>query len=305
MHSTLHILNGDAIQEKFQKAFPGSEHIVFREILCEGPCTYSLSDPEFFVQRRDYLKSWASVGHIEAFEKSWTHRDWNALSQIYLWFEADLFCFINLLSLLDYLSAPRFSSVSIKLMWAGHPENPIKHSNLGFYSETDFLSGIDHVRVLAPSDLNFASKLWKVWKSDNHADFGHFHDTWPLIPDYKEFLNLHIDRFASINSGLGIEEELLLSALDDGADNYQKMMRWVLQNQAKLGFGDLQFEKKFHELVQAGVALVNDDDALKISESGRAMLEGKSLYQMPERVWGHCSSKDFVRNQDQLQKRSK
>src|SRR5687768_10535920 len=110
----LHILNGDATRAVFQHSGIEGDVIVCREMLCEGrtPSTRDMS--RFFEERAAFLQqaygidSASYLADVERDKK--LLQDASAYDEIVLWFEFDLFCQVNLVFVLYYLS-----QLSVKL----------------------------------------------------------------------------------------------------------------------------------------------------------------------------------------------
>jgi hypothetical protein len=103
-----HILNGDALLTQFPPQIDG-ERIVFRECLIDGPVQAN-EGREFWQLREEFIlqsypealaddyqtKTYAEILKIQSIP---------AESQIYCWFEEDLFCQVNLWFLFNYLKS--------------------------------------------------------------------------------------------------------------------------------------------------------------------------------------------------------
>lgn len=105
--SNIHILNGDALNQKIPNSVPG-ERIIFRECFADGPVDFD-SFEELIVGRTKYLNH-EYPGTLEKpyeedvapqLEDIFTISD---STDVFCWFEADLFCQVNFWYTINALS---------------------------------------------------------------------------------------------------------------------------------------------------------------------------------------------------------
>ncbi|MDQ0971773.1 hypothetical protein QFZ31_001651 [Neobacillus niacini] len=102
--TTLHILNGQAMYDFFKRNnfLQGQKMIPFNEAMCSGETTEGLFTPEFIEKR-------AKVHHVT--REKYTDTTLNPLKPLFsksftnieLWFDEDMFCQINILTILAWL----------------------------------------------------------------------------------------------------------------------------------------------------------------------------------------------------------
>ncbi|MEM1218617.1 MAG: DUF1835 domain-containing protein, partial [Bacteroidota bacterium] len=102
-----HILNGDALQQRFPDEIYG-EQIVFRECLVSGP-TGRTTLPNFWEQRLAYLQQLDPQTTAELFREKVLQEiekitSIPATATVYCWFEEDLFCQVNFWTTIDLLT---------------------------------------------------------------------------------------------------------------------------------------------------------------------------------------------------------
>jgi len=125
-----HILNGDALLGQFPKEITG-ERIVFRECLVDGPVMPKEGQElwqlrESFIQQSypgDFTHDYYTHSYLEILKIKSIPAD----SQIYCWFEEDLFCQVNLWFLFNYLKTHP-AEVNLVLPY---PDSPYHFSVLG------------------------------------------------------------------------------------------------------------------------------------------------------------------------------
>src|SRR3712207_6309986 len=99
----LHILNGDATTRPFMAAGLPGTHIAWREALLMGPIPAESGWP---VNRARYLAQTYELDEVECRadleELERALDDSLAEEEVVLWFEDDLFCYVNLLYLIQW-----------------------------------------------------------------------------------------------------------------------------------------------------------------------------------------------------------
>ncbi len=173
---TYHILNGDALREQFPQDIYG-QHIIFREMLMDGPLSVSL-DEALFVKREKHLSQYDApeedfyrrhvvpeLMHLQQMAKG---------SKIYLWFEYDLFCQVNMWAAVTWI---RTTLKDVSFYWAAPKPNDWR----GFGAlSTDDLSGVyDNARLLPDTELVLMEKALQVYISQDRHQL-----TQSLAKDY-------------------------------------------------------------------------------------------------------------------------
>ena len=112
----IHIHNGDLVAEAARRTGIAGEHLAFREALATGPVPRGVD-----IETRAQFLASASHEHPLRIRNGLIDQE-RALDaamahdEVVLWFEHDLFCLVNLLSLLERLASCR----RLTLIW--HPE---------------------------------------------------------------------------------------------------------------------------------------------------------------------------------------
>ena len=160
-----HILNGDALKQYFPKELEG-EIIIARECLVDGP-VYGDSLPELYHTRAQYLKE--SYGEpsdskyedevIPEFQKI---ENISSGANVYLWFEEDLFCQVNLWFIIYLLSLQKID-VNMHLVL------PYKHAQYGFGSmhPSDLLNVFKQSINIKP--YTELVKLWPAYQKNHFS----------------------------------------------------------------------------------------------------------------------------------------
>jgi hypothetical protein len=100
----IHILNGDALVDRFAAANIQGTYIIVREALIDGP-VYAKTLADFWELRAGYFSADNNAHYYEVivseFEKL---KQVNKDDAIHLWFEDDLFCQVNDRSIISVFS---------------------------------------------------------------------------------------------------------------------------------------------------------------------------------------------------------
>lgn len=240
MKSFYHILNGDALLEQFPPTLLGDK-IVLRECLMDGPV---LSDSlgELYEIRaiflddlikdfnpNDYRKD--SVAEFEKIRSIPPH------SIVYLWFEDDLFCQVNLWfvcyllynhteQLKVYLIRPKFLT---KFGFAAYDSAGLVKL---FKEQTEFPC------------LEVCAKLWSAYSNNNLMLL---QDTSATVSEGFSFIKtavkLHLDRLPN-KDGNGRPVEVLKAILEEvGDEDFSLIFKRFSEELYVYGYGDLQVKR--------------------------------------------------------------
>ena len=178
----VHILNGDCLQTTLQ----AKNAIIMREMLIEGPLKAD-SLEAFFYQRADYLEKTYAIPTEEYNKKTVTEFEKMQQipdhSEVYLWFDYDLFCFVNLLFVIQFIGQNK----TLKLFLV----RPLREAKFriwrGFdqHSQADLKKAFSKRKKIGIHDLHFLKQLWNRLEKRNPR----FHH--PLIP----FLSTHLNDY--------------------------------------------------------------------------------------------------------------
>ena len=153
----VHILNGDCLQSTLQ----AENAIIMREMLIEGPLKAE-SFEAFFRQRALYLEKTYTISQEEYAQKTVIElrkiQEIQNHSEVNLWFDYDLFCFVNLLFVIQLLSQNK----TLKLFLV----RPLRESRFriwrGFdgHRKADLLQAFSQRKKIESSGLLLMNLLW-------------------------------------------------------------------------------------------------------------------------------------------------
>lgn len=240
MH-TYHILNGDALAERFPEEIMG-QTLVCRECLIDGPLR-GRNLEKFFTNRANYLSD--SYGEDEyEFYLGAVLPEFEDMQQIpegsnvYFWFEADLFCQYNFwfcVSLMDMAAGNRYYLVL--------PEAPHQYGFSGL-KNSELVAAHHQALPLTTMTLAVIQQLWKACKQGDHK----------TALASTEMLSLSIDGLVDLNKTLQDfyhEEHLkLLKQIMEaqGESGFGPVFQDFCRLAPQYGFGDLQLYQMYRKL---------------------------------------------------------
>lgn len=274
MLSMLHILNGDSTYHSFKyQSIPG-ETLVWREVLCEGETLYDLGSPAFWESRKRFFQSFFEVSPqeyqnkvIAEFEKLRSDLSW--FTEIVLWFEYDLFCQINMMAILAWLSRHKRRNTKVSLICIGRLECYDKLVALGEINPDRYNDLFDNRDHLTDHELFYARAFWKTYCSKEHNDLVSIAEAAPQIFSYlEEAMIAHTRRFPSTKNGLNEIQQFILTSLSQEKKAIKPLLKMLLQRQNVYGFGDTQYEKYIKDLYP----LISGEEELEINALGKKVL---------------------------------
>ncbi len=239
---TYHILNGDALTERFPEEIEG-KHVIIRECLIEGPL--NAENPNHFLSIRENYLSQTYPEHGEDYYAKFTKPELEKLSAIpsdstvYLWFEEDLFCLMNAWYVLYLLSnAPS----SYQVYWV-HPPMSM-HYGFGGLSPDELKRAPEHAKKVGTEDLKIAAKLWEHIATENYDSILKL-----KFSNSFNFLNTGIQLLLDVKVERKVES--LLNELITNIENpeFGAVFRKFHSTAPEYGLGDLQVKRLYDRIM--------------------------------------------------------
>ncbi|WP_111670297.1 DUF1835 domain-containing protein [Algoriphagus litoralis] len=241
-----HVLNGDALAKIFPETIPG-DRIIFRECLVDGPVNPTPTQELWEVRAEFIQKNYPDATEIDyrthSYEEILKIKSIPDDAKIYLWFEEDLFCQVNLWFILNYLKTHP-AEVFLVLPY---PDSPYhfstlsgKELELAFHKKSHSLS----VR-----EREVLGNLWLHFQNDNV--FGAlqiaqlFIERFPFIKPAVEAWRDMIP----VGDFLGKPKETLIEISQKlQTKDFSAIFQEFQKHLPEYGFGDLQVKKMCLEL---------------------------------------------------------
>ncbi len=238
----VHILNGDALAEKFPKEAIEGELIVFRECLVEGPLkedtleafwqarsgfigkTYGETEEGYFLK---VVEEVSRLGHVPAG------------SEVNLWFEHDLFCQVNTWFLLALLEGKEDNLLINRVMPFVEDSND-PWQGFGPADGAGLVSAYWHRVPLTRHDIQLGKSLWEAYRRNDleylESLAARKPDAFPYLP---EVVKAHVERYPAAGRKarpVSVLEHIVGGGTTEFADIYREFFK----REGVYGFGDSQ-----------------------------------------------------------------
>jgi hypothetical protein len=237
----IHIHNGDVVNDLAKKSGIPGEHMAFREALVAGPAPGDLETRARFLAQSSGENLLRVRNGLIAQERALDEA--LASDEVVLWFEHDLFCFVNLLYLLE-----RFARCTrLSLVWCPEP-----------LSQQELDTLFESRAAVTPAMLALAHDAWLAYTSPdpralNRLLGGNGERDFPFL---RDAIALHASRFPSTRDGLGSVERRLLELIAGGASDFITLFSNFDEVPPRFGFGDSEVMRVLRVLATRPVPLV-------------------------------------------------
>ncbi|WP_411812635.1 hypothetical protein ACLB9Y_06185 [Chryseobacterium scophthalmum] len=220
--STFHILNGDCLAEKFPKNLEG-ESMIWREALIDGP----VSDNNFFENRKKFIAENydAERSYDELVIKEFQRiQNIPEDSDVFFWFEDDLFCQVNFWFLISNLNLGKAKIFRV------FPKDTKK----GFAEsdENDLLKLFHSAKEINDKERKLISNLWADFQQNNLSKVS----SSEIVRNLEELITANENRF---NGTLKNQ----IKDIQKTAENFEEVFKMFNQKYPIYGFGDLQLKR--------------------------------------------------------------
>lgn len=240
-----HVLTGDALAEQFEPTYLEGKVIISRECLMEGP-TQSNSLREFWDMRAAFIHEDYQESESEYFTK--VTREYEQLlhlparSEVYLWFEFDLFCQVNMWFCLWLL---RQSNIPLQIYRVFPATRGVQDRWKGFGSmnSQELQQCFDNRVSFTEEDLFIGAQLWQAYSQNNMAKLRKLSLNYsPCFLYLAEVCEAHIER---LNGRL---EKTLKSIIEEGITDFKEVFNRFFTREGIYGLGDLQVKKLYEQI---------------------------------------------------------
>ncbi len=243
MNNSYHVLNGDALADRFPKSISG-EKIVMRECLVDGPIEAN-SFEDFLEIRSEYLdrtyaayepKPYAEYVKPELYKI----REIPSGSNVYLWFEEDVFCQVNCWFLCFLLE----QHVGEHDIYFVMPNSEIQWGFAGL-DEHDLILASENAIPVSGVELIELAKLWQAYVDADIVKMREFSSELSQFEWVKNAVDAEIDRIVEDTP------KQTLSALINqlGSEKFGPVFQEFCKLAAIYGYGDLMVKRMFDEIV--------------------------------------------------------
>ena len=282
---TLHVTNGDITADLLRRAGLAGDALVWADVLHAGPVPDGLDDDGLRRARAGFL---AGVDGIDADDvrQRFEGRD-RALAagrdgRYQLWFEADLYCQLQLAQILAAVGGLGVAANRITLVCIGEYPGIAHFGGLGQLEPGQLPGLLDGAATLTPEAMELAAAAWAALRAGEPGGLG------PVAASRSpqlRFLGEAFDRlgreYPSTRDGLSLTERRLLAAAaaEPGATAAAAFTR-MGEREPRPFLGDVFGFRILARLAGARVPLVEADPPggvaagtrLRVTEAGRRVL---------------------------------
>ncbi len=247
MKKQYHILNGDSLKEQFPKSLEG-EVIVARECLVDGDVQGTSLD-EFFQTRARFIsqtyEGYEEDGYFkETLPEFQKMQNIEMDSDVFLWFEDDLFCQVNFWFVINLLhKSARHNSIYLV--------RPSVHTQYGFsaFKPSELITLFESKLQL--NRIDELAQLWEFYQKDDFEGLfqmaQELHEVYPfLIPAVKA----HLERRPSEGNPGRPMTSLAEIMKELQTKEFGPVFREFCKRESIYGFGDLQVKRLFDQAKQ-------------------------------------------------------
>lgn len=236
-----HVLTGDSLAEQFGQTSIKGEVIISRECLVEGPADNSSDLNKFWQTRAAFLTT--AYPEVEKNYKVEVAAEYERLlhlpaeSEVYLWFEYDLFCQVNMWFSLWLLNQNKnnlqlyhvFPVIRKEAaIWKGFGKLDSAALEMCFAQRVHFTD----------SDVELGVQLWRAYSENDMIKLKALSTTESLcFPHLQEVCEAQIQRQQ------GRVAQTLQRIMANGATDFNVIYTDFFKTEGIYGFGDLQVKR--------------------------------------------------------------
>lgn len=250
---TYHVLNGDALVERFKATGLEGEMIIVRECLIEGDLQGNTLQ-EFYQTRAAYIGKTYGESSAEYYRRvAGEFKKLQAApenSEFNLWFGYDLFCRANLwfiISLLQGLSITK----KVYVVYPSYLHGPDVWKDFGGATPENLITCYNNRVPFSEIDLHLGTDLWTAYKSGNLATLEALSkQTFACFPYLEEVCKAHIERFPP-NGGMGKPELVIADIIQNDTTEFHAVFTAFFNREGIYGFGDAQVKRIYDKVLQS------------------------------------------------------
>lgn len=229
---TFHILNGDCLAESFPKEIDG-EKIIWREALISGP----VSANNFFENRKAFISESFDGNHgdyqwmvVDEFNKI---KNIPEGSEVYFWFEDDLYCQVNFWFLLSKIKDKNVKSFAVLPQFKNEKD---RWKGFGNSSEKDLLESFKSAIEISKQEIALANELWTAFSNLDLEQLKILSKIKSMVfRKLREIVHLYIE----FSEGK-LNDKIL--DIQNSEKDFGKIFQQFSEQFGEFGFGDLQFK---------------------------------------------------------------
>lgn len=294
----LHLVNGDELASKMSELELPGQVIIWRELLCEGPCVQEVGSRDFIKLRKRFLKKTYNISSdnydIRFLSELKKLKEARNYDHIVLWFEFDLFCHLNMLAAINYITSHK-KPVPMYLVCSKKLEGDEELKPLSLLSNEQLKNHFDNWISLTTEDIEMANLIWELYCSNNPMQLKQQIKKTSNFEYLSSSIRAHIERFPNSVTGINSLERNVLKLIEQHkitSENH--LLGYALQYQGYYGYSDSQMQRLINKL---HLFFEEKDRHIVLTEKGKQALEGtKNFYRelKNDDYFGGAAMYDFL-----------
>ncbi len=270
----LHITNGTILTKAINKLGVEGKKLTWQEMLCEGPTIEMVYSEEFLNLRKSFFNKFYDVDLDTDLIKSEIDKlnHTENYSEIVLWFEYDLFCYINMVAIISLICQKKLD-LPIYLVCSGSVEGGKNLKGLSELKPEQLTSHYKNKVLLDDKNIDLATTIWGIYCGIDHNLLKPFIVTSSSFEYLSNCLKAHLKRFPDSVDGLNILEKNILQIINKHAiTSKNQLLGYALNYQGFYGYGDLQLSRIIDEL---SIFYTEESDSIILNRKGHEALLGQ------------------------------
>jgi hypothetical protein len=285
--SAVHVTNGDSAAAGLRQAGFRGRILPWRDVLHDGPVQSGLTPAALRQVRARFLaeRVGADAGHVQ---RDLAARDRNLAAaagggQYMLWFEADLYDQLQLLQVLDALSALRVDPARITLVCIGEYRGIAHFGGLGELTPEQLAGLADEAVQLRHTTIELAVDAWRAFTSPDPERLGTMSRARsPELRFLAEAFGRLMREYPSLTDGLSLTQRRVLLAVADRPASAGEIFRRVSDAEQRPFLGDAFCFACIRDLATASHPLADVEPesgpflhrSVRLTATGRDVLAG-------------------------------
>jgi hypothetical protein len=259
METSLHVLNGDATFQSFEDTGIDGDTLIWREVLSEGPLMENISSAAFWSLRSDWIcKTFketpadyqqAMIDQLGLLNQNY--------GEIYLWFDFDLHCQVNLLAVMMLIKQHNdLSGPVISLITDDDFSTFESFRGMGQLGGDQLSELFDNRRTLTPYDFELAAQAWNIYITGEAEPLKKLiaeTPFWGSMHRLKPALEAHLKRLETNFNGLNFIEQALLDIINRGIKQPATICHVFGESHKIYGMGNAEIDIYLGHLKQKGL----------------------------------------------------
>jgi hypothetical protein len=257
----LHIHNGESTAGTLREARLPGEHFSFNEVLMEGPAPAGLTPEQWRKHRAGFLAAEYDI-ELEKCERELLNAEkllasFKEHDEVVLWFEHDLFCQVNLVYLLSWFSRQEPAPANLRLICVDRFPGMPGFRGLGELTGSQLTSLFGDRKAVSAEQFSLAARVWAAYCAPTPETLaGILSEDTSSLPFLRAALQLHLERFPSVENGLGRIENRALDLIAQGNSKFKNLFPAFANLDPVYGLGDAQFWNCLRRLTEVNPPLL-------------------------------------------------